>query len=223
MGYRRRRYRASLGLVFDVAVQPIDQSSEQRAHEQREQCPILDGDIGGQREQIESNVLVIKRIVRAVRHLIKELQKNAPVPDLPRGDQQGDKSGAACNGDGPRQPIAHEFERIGWRRSGSELPVEAGGNSPPPGKAECKPRIRPHDDGSCDEDDEKNAGFGADRGPKDLQIADRGEPHPVDQEVTGEAEQDQENSEDDGSNEQPYHGVSPWCLPFGSGNPDRHD
>src|SRR6195256_2612687 len=62
-----RRYRPSLGLVFDVAMHPIDESSEERAHEEREQGPIFDSDIGGQRKKMKSNVFVVKRFVRAIR------------------------------------------------------------------------------------------------------------------------------------------------------------
>jgi len=123
----------------------------------------------------------------------------------------------------PGQPIAHKFERIGRRRGGRELPVEVGGSSPPAGKVKCEPCVRPHADGSCHQDDERSSSFRADRRPKDLQMADRGEPHPVDQEVTHEPEQDQENSDDDGGNDEPDHRIVPWCLPFGSGSPDRHD
>ncbi|XIA65112.1 hypothetical protein ACFIOY_01215 [Bradyrhizobium sp. TZ2] len=58
---------------------------------------------------------------------------------------------------------------------------------------------------------------------KNLRIADRGKPQPVNQEVAREPEQDQANPDEDGRNDGPDHGALPWCLPFGSGNPDRHD
>src|SRR3981189_37556 len=90
-----RRYRPSLGLVFDVAMHPIDYSSEERAHEEREQGPIFDSDIGGQRKEIESNVFVVKRFVRAIRHVIEKLQKKAPVADLFPAHKQSDQADAA--------------------------------------------------------------------------------------------------------------------------------
>src|SRR3981081_4102718 len=141
-----RRYRPSLSLVFDVAMHPIDESSEERAHEEREQGPIFDGDIGGQRKEIESNVFVVKRFVRAIRHVIEKLQKNAPVADLSRGDKQSDESDAASGSGAPWQPIAHEFQQIGLRRSGRELPVEASViGSPPLGKAKRETHCSPRD------------------------------------------------------------------------------
>src|SRR5713226_4953098 len=45
---------------------------------------------------------------------------------------------------------------------------------------------------------------------------------PIDQEVAREPEQDQANPDDEGRNDEPDHGVLPWCLPSGSGDPDRH-
>ena len=68
----------------------------------------------------------------------------------------------------------------------------------------------------------KTIGLGADRRQENLQITDRGKPQPIDQEVAREPEQDQANPDDDGRNDEPDHGALPWCLPFGSGNPDRH-
>ena len=59
-------------------------------------------------------------------------------------------------------------------------------------------------------------------GPKNLQITDRGKPQPINQEVAREPEQDQANPDEDGRNDEPDHGALPWCLPSGSGNPDRH-
>src|SRR6195256_6020065 len=163
-----RRYGPSLGLVFDVTMHPIDESSEERAHEEREQGPIFYSDIGGQRKEIESNVFVVKRFVRAIRHATEKLQKNAPVADLSRGDKQSDESDAASDSEAPWQPIAHEFQQIGLRRNGRELPVEPSViGSRPLGKVKREPDVRPHDDGGCHEDDEKKCGLGADRRPKD--------------------------------------------------------
>jgi hypothetical protein len=63
---------------------------------------------------------------------------------------------------------------------------------------------------------------GADCRPKNLRITDRGKPQPVNQEVAREPEQDQANPDEDGRDGEPDHGTLPWCLRFGSGNPDRH-
>src|SRR3977135_3581180 len=55
-----RRYRPSLSLVFDVAMHPIDESSEERAHEEREQGPIFDSDIGGARTEKKTKHFVLE-------------------------------------------------------------------------------------------------------------------------------------------------------------------
>src|SRR5262249_40800679 len=86
-----------------------------------------------------------------------------------------------------------------------------------------KPCIGPCDEESCREESEKNSGFRGDSRPEDLRIADRGEPHRVDEEVAKQSKQDQANCAGDANNDQPWQDVTPpWCLLFGPGNPDRH-
>src|SRR3979490_2576955 len=85
-----------------------------------------------------------------------------------------------------------------------------------------EPSVQPKDDGSSRPDRKKDDGFSADCCPKNLRITDCGKPQPVNQEVAREPEQDQANPDEDGRNDGPDHGASPWHLPFGSGNPDRH-
>src|SRR6202030_771458 len=92
----------------------------------------------------------------------------------------------------------------------------------PPGKTHREQSVQPEDNGGRRQNGEKHHGFGAKASQKDLQITDRGKPQPIDQEVAREPEQDQANPDDDGRNDQPDHVASPWSLPFGSGNPDRH-
>ena len=96
---------------------PIDRSGEERAQEKREQHPILDNDIGWQRKEIEADVLVVERIVRAIGNLIEEPQEDTPVVDLSPADKQTDKACAAGDDEGPRQPLAHEFQQVGLRRT----------------------------------------------------------------------------------------------------------
>src|SRR6202011_4347877 len=91
-----------------------------------------------------------------------------------------------------------------------------------PGKTPRQPSIQRKDEGSQRPNDEKDDGFGSDRRQKDLQITDRGEPQPIDQEVAREPEQQQADPDDDGRNDDDGQGTSPWWFPFGSGNPDRH-
>src|SRR3982074_3796168 len=65
-----RRYRPSLGLGFANPAHPINYSSEERAHEEREQGPIFHSLLGCHRTQTQSIVFVLKRFVRAIRHVI---------------------------------------------------------------------------------------------------------------------------------------------------------
>ena len=224
MGDRCRRHRSALGVVLDVAVHPIDRSGEERAQEEREQHPILDDDIGGQRKEIEADVLVVERVVRAIGHVIEELQEDAPVVDLSPGDKHSEEAGAAGDDEGPRQPMAHEFQQVRRRRNARAFPLEVGGALHPrrPGKTGRERSVHPKDDGGRHEDDEKNFGFGADGRPEDLQIADRGKPQPIDQEVAREPQQDQADRADDASYDERKHGASPRLPPPGSGDPDRH-
>src|SRR5262245_65684408 len=65
---RSWRYRTAMGVVLDVAVNPIYRSGEECAQQERAQHPILDDDIGGQHEEIEADVLVVERIISAKGH-----------------------------------------------------------------------------------------------------------------------------------------------------------
>ena len=188
VGDRCRRHRPALGVVLDVAVDPIDRSGEERAQEEREQHPILDDDIGGQRKEIEADVLVVERVIRAIGHLIEEPQEDAPVVDLSPGDKHGEEAGAAGDDEGPRQPMSHEFQHVGQRRNAGAFPLEVGGTLRPrrPGEAGREQSIHPQDDGGRHEDGEEDFGFGDDGRPEDAQIADRGKPQPIDQEIARE-------------------------------------
>ena len=132
VGDRCRRHRPPLGVVLDVAVHPIDRSGEERAQEEREKHPILDDDIGGQRKEIEADVLVVERVARAIGHLIEEPQEDTPIVDLSPGDKHGEEAGAASDYDAPRQPMAHEFQHVGQGRNARGFPLEVGGTLRPP-------------------------------------------------------------------------------------------
>src|ERR1700726_853359 len=67
-----RRHRSVVRVVFDVAVDPVDRSGEKSAQNEGEQHPVLDEDIGWQREKIEADVLVVERIVYAIWHVIEK-------------------------------------------------------------------------------------------------------------------------------------------------------
>src|SRR5437879_2904368 len=213
-----------MNVVFDIAVHPVDDSGEKRAQNEGEQHPVLYDDIGRQCEEIETDVLVIERVVRTKGHAIEKLQEDVPIADVYRGNQQRNEACRACDNPGPRQPIAHERQQIGRWYIARSLPREAGDGLGwrPSGETHREPSVQPEDDGSRRPDGKKDDGFCADCCPENLQIADRGKPQPIDQEVAREPEQNQENPDDDGRNDDPDHGASPWCLPFGSGDPDRH-
>ena len=156
--------------------------------------------------------------------MIEEPQEDVPVVDLSPGDKHSEEAGAAGDDEGPRQPMAHEFQQVGQRRNARAFPLEVGGTLRPrrPGKAGRERSVHPQDDGGRHEDDEEDFGFGADGRPEDAQIADRGKPQPIDQEVVREPQQDQADRDDDGSDEERHHGASPRLPPPGSGDPDRH-
>src|SRR5271163_1628807 len=61
-----------------VAEDWLGKWAKESAQEEREQHPILDDDIGGQRKQVESDVLVVERVVRAISHLMEKPQEHAP-------------------------------------------------------------------------------------------------------------------------------------------------
>src|SRR5262244_953567 len=95
MSDRHWRHRAALGVVLDVAVDPVDRSGKERAQQERKQYPILDGDIRGQRKEIEPDVLAVERVIRAIGYVIEEPQEDAPVVDLSPGDKYCKDAGAA--------------------------------------------------------------------------------------------------------------------------------
>src|SRR5215471_6538436 len=101
-----RQYRPALAVVLDTALHPTDRSGKERAQEEREQHPILDGDTGRQRKEIEADVLIVKRVVRAIGYLMEEPQEDAPVVDLSPGDKHSDEASATGDDEGPRQSMA---------------------------------------------------------------------------------------------------------------------
>ena len=191
-----------VNVVFDVAVHPVDRSGEKRAQNEGKQHPVLDEDISGQREEIEADVLVVERIVHAIGNLIEKPQQDAPVAGFCHGDKQSEQTRTGRDNPGPRQSMAHEREQVGRRRIACRVPCEGGDRlgRPPPGETQSKRSVQPKHDGGCRQHGKKNHGLGADAGQKNLQIADRGKPQPIDEETGREPEQDQANRDDDGRN-----------------------
>src|SRR5215470_9010675 len=56
---------------------PVDRSGKECAQQKREQHPILDDDICGQRKEIEADVLAVEWVIRAIGHVIEE-PRNTP-------------------------------------------------------------------------------------------------------------------------------------------------
>src|ERR1700687_1856039 len=214
-----------MSVVLDVAAHPIDRSGEKRAENESEQHPVLDADIGGQREEIKADVLVVERIICAVWQLIEKLQEDTPVAGFYGGDQQSEQTCTERDKPGPKQSLAHDRERSGQRRVAGRVPRRGGEClcRLPPGKTHREQSVQPKYGAGRHQNGEKQYGFGANAGQENLQIADRGKTQPIDQEVAREPEQDQANPADGGRDDDPDHGALPWCLPPGSGVPDRHD
>ncbi len=88
-------------LERDVAAYAVDHGCNDRTAKEQLQQPVLERKIGGQREQIEADVLAEDRIVLAVGHLMKEAQHQVPVGDLAGGDEQPQDDSATGNADAP--------------------------------------------------------------------------------------------------------------------------
>src|ERR1700687_5010344 len=97
VGNRCWRHRPLLGVILDVAVHPVDRCGEERPQRQCKQHPILDNDVGGQRKEIEADVLDVDWIVCAIGHLIEEPQKEIPVSDFSRGNQYSEEACTTCD------------------------------------------------------------------------------------------------------------------------------
>src|SRR5215831_8018112 len=92
---------------------PVDRSSEERAQEGREQHPILDDAIYGQRKEIEADVIAVEWVIHAIGHVIEKPQEDAPVVDLSPGDKHCEDASAAGGDEGPRQPWRTNFSTSG--------------------------------------------------------------------------------------------------------------
>src|SRR4029453_8249785 len=160
---------------------PIDCTCKKSAQEKRDKHPILDCDIGGQRKEIKADILVIKGIPPAIRLLVKEPEKNAPIGDLSPGDQRGEKTGAERNYESPRQPTASGIQSLWQGRRACGFQLVFGSFLFPLGLTEPKRErsICPKNDAGRDEDDDEYLSFSADSYPEDVQITDRGKPKPI--------------------------------------------
>src|SRR5260370_9087597 len=147
---------------LDIAAHPVDHSGKKRAENEGEQHPVLDDDIGGQYEEIETDVLVVERVVRAKGHAVEKLQEDVPIADVNRGNQESNQAGRASDNPGPRQPIAHERQQVGrWYIARSlQDQVDDGLGRLPSRATQREPSVQPEDDGSRRPDVENDRGLG---------------------------------------------------------------
>src|SRR5215471_13199132 len=117
VGDRCRRHQSARGVELYVAVHPIDRAGEERTQEKREQYPIFNDDIGWQRKEIESDVLVVERVVRAIGYVIEEPQEDAQLWTSPQATSKLRRPAppAMTRGHGSRW-------RMNSRRSGGVAP-----------------------------------------------------------------------------------------------------
>ena len=145
------------------------------------------------------------------------------LPTSPRSNQQREQTCAARDDPGPWQPIAHDRQQVGWRHGARKIPPKAatdcvgcrGQNAP---RAIRSTKGRPQFRSRLQKERRLWRRL-LSKKPADNRSR---KTEPVNQEVAREPEQDQANPNEDGRNDEPDHGASPWYLPFGSGNPDRH-
>ena len=83
--------------MFDVRHAPSRSllPGKQRAQNEREQHPVLDEDTGRQYEEIETDVLVVERVICTIGDVIEKLQEDAPIVDFSRGDKQSEQTCSA--------------------------------------------------------------------------------------------------------------------------------
>jgi hypothetical protein len=131
-----------------------------RAEHQQQHQPVLERDIGGQRKEIEADVLAKHRIALAIRHLVEEAKHDVPVRKLEDGDQQAEKDGHAGDEEAPRHVrrcLTEKLER-GLRPLPGQGPRRRRARRPdrrPPGEAERQPSRKPERTGRGGEDREE--------------------------------------------------------------------
>ena len=195
---------------LDVAVRPIHDTGDCRAEDHEQQQPVLERDIGRQREEIEADVLAEHRIARAVGHLVEEAKHDVPVRELDEGGQQAEKNGHGGDENAPRdvrRGVTEKPER-GLRALSRERPGTSRWwpNRRLPGEAEGQSARKKECTGRDGEDDEEEDGAGGDDRPEDVDIADRRKPQPIDQDGARPSEHDQANDDDRDQDRKSLHG-----------------
>ena len=208
MGEGGRRQAARRRVELDVALHPIDSAGDGRAEEQQQQQPVLERDIGRQREEIEADVLAEHRIALAIGHLVEEAKHRVPVRDLDGGGQQAEQDGRAGDGKASRDVRRHVAEKRqrGLRRLRRRR--RPGAAAWPAARRAKRSASLPESQnaaGRDGEDGEEEAGAGGEDRPEDAFIADRRKPQPVDQGVAHAPEHDQAKDEDPDQDRNVFH------------------
>src|SRR3989441_4700728 len=176
----------------DVAAHPVDHACNDRAAEEQLQQPILELNIGGQREEIEADVLPEDRIALAKWHLMKEAKRHVPARDFDGGENQPQEDGTASDAGAPgnaRRDLVGQFAydlRRTRRKGGPRLR----GTEAPRVTMRQEPR-HPYSARRGGEHGDKQERLGGKDRPKNVDIADRRKPQPVDQDASDAPDDDQ--------------------------------
>src|SRR5258707_1305140 len=169
-------------LEHDVAVRPIDRAGDEGAQDERRQCPVLERDVGGEREEIEADVLTVEGVTQSVRRLIDESECHVPVAGLNRGNQSPEDDSDARDHETPWKTRVRGSEqlrqRLGQRPATRGSPAN-GCRKPrpqPPGEARRQRSVHPQRDGRDRENGDEEDSFGAENGPEDIEISDGRKP-----------------------------------------------
>src|SRR5262249_23870662 len=93
MSDRCWRHRPALGVVLDVAVDPVDRSGEAAAQQGRAGQSNPGEGLRGQRKEIEDGVGAVEWVIRAIGPVIEEPQEDGPVLDLSPGNKHSEEAG----------------------------------------------------------------------------------------------------------------------------------
>src|SRR5262249_20274670 len=201
----------ALLLEGDATVYPIHCSGDEATQDEYPHQPMFEGKIGRQREEIKAHVLRKQGIAVARRHLVEETEHDIPVAHLPYGHQEPEETGDPGEETTPRETLARARPQLGQGLEPQrfQLNVYATRLSPMPGVSVRHGAVRPQQEKGHHEDGAEEEGLGAKHSPEDLHIAQGRKPDPIDQQGTGETQEDQPSHEND---QPPRHG-SPLHIP----------
>ena len=97
----------------EVAVRPIYCAGDKGAQYERQQHPVLERDVGGKREEIETDVLPVEGIALSVRRLADEAEGHVPVVSLAQGNEGREDEGASRDEGTPREALGQARQQRG--------------------------------------------------------------------------------------------------------------